>query len=314
MNIKYFLYVIICLYILQGCSLLEDQYTVSSCADSTVDISNTTRSGELTTSETWSGTITITGDILVGENCTLTIEPGSIINFTANSDSTNNGFTTPITDEFFPYDPPTKPSEFSGIELWGGSLIAVGTTDNPITFTSDADDKVAGDWHSIALRKEGSRLNIQYSIVEYGYYGIQFNESTNDSYVTVQNNTIREIVACGICLGVEPEKTVELTLADNDISSCGHEGIDLHENAIATIEGNTFSDIRGKFVDDPHEYGGNGIAVDKSNDTIIRSNTFLRNNQGISCVTDGTNPTIADDNVFGTGDNENDEDIQNCPR
>ena len=180
MNVIYSLCVITGLYFLQGCSLIEDQYTVSSCDDSTVNISNTTRSGELTTSETWSGTITITGDILVGENCTLTIEAGSIINFTANSDSTNNGFTTPITDEFFPYDPATKPSEFSGIELWGGSLIAVGTTDNPITFTSDADNKVEGDWHSIALRKEGSRLNLQYSIVEYGYYGIQFNESTNN--------------------------------------------------------------------------------------------------------------------------------------
>ena len=62
-----------------------------------------------------------------------------------------------------------------------------------------------------------------------------------------------------------------------------HEGIDLHVNADAIIENNMFSDIRGKFVDDPHEWGGNGIAVDKSNSTIIRNNTFLRNNQGISC-------------------------------
>ena len=65
---------------------------------------------------------------------------------------------------------------------------------------------------------------------------------------------------------------------------------------------------------DPHESGGNGIAVDKSNDSIIRNNTFLRNNQGIACVTDGTNPTIENNNVYGTGVNENDENIQNCPR
>ena len=80
------------------------------------------------------------------------------------------------------------------------------------------------------------------------------------------------------------------------------------------IERNTFSDIRGKFVSEPHEIGGNGIAVDQSNNSIIRNNTFLRNNQGISCVTDNSSPIIEDNNIFGTDDNENDENIQNCPR
>ena len=106
--------------------------------------SNTTRAGALTTSETWSGTITISGDILIGNNCTLTIEPGTTVKFTANSDSTNHGFDTPITDAPFPNDPATKPSEFSRIELWGGTLISVGTDASPITYTSDATTKVAG--------------------------------------------------------------------------------------------------------------------------------------------------------------------------
>ena len=104
-----------------------------------------------------------------------------------------------------------------------------------------------------------------------------------------------------------------LTILGNQISSCGHEGIDLHENAVAIIENNTFTDIRGKFVPDPHESGGNGIRS-ISNNSIIRNNTFLRNNQGIACVTDGTNPTIENNNVYGVGVDENDENIVNCPR
>ena len=207
-----------------------------------------------------------------------------------------------------------RSTEFSGIELWGGTLVAEGTEDLPIIFTSNATNKIAGDWHSIALRKQGSRLNLQYSTLEYAYYGVQFNEATNNDYVTVKYNTIREIVACGLCFGVDASKPVVLTISDNSFSSCGHEGIDLHVNADAIIENNIFSDIRGKFVDDPHEWGGNGIAVDKSNSTIIRNNTFLRNNQGISCVTDETDPVIENNNTFGTGDDANDEDIQNCPR
>jgi len=102
-----------------------------------------------------------------------------------------------------------------------------------------------------------------------------------------------------------------LTISDNEISACGNEGIDLHENATAIIENNLFFDNRGKFVENPQSIGGNGVVVDRSNNSIIRNNTFLRNNQEIACITDGTNPTI-ENNTFGTND-KNDEDIQDCP-
>ena len=308
------IYLILFALIFTSCgSDISTGESASSCSSDAQSVSNAVRYGALETSETWSGDITISGDLLIGENCTLTIEPGTTVTFTANSDSTNHGFTTPITDDPFPNDPATKPSEFSGIELWGGTLVAVGTADNPITFTSDATSKIAGDWHSIALRQTSSTLDLQHSIIEYAYYGVQFNETTSDEYVTIQNNKIKEIVACGLCLGVDINKPVELTISNNEISACGHEGIDLHENATATVENNLFFDNRGKFVDDEHESGGNGVVVDKSNNSVIQNNTFLRNNQGIACVTDGTNPTI-EDNTYGTGDNENDENIQNCPR
>ena len=151
-------------------------------------------------------------------------------------------------------------------------------------------------------------------IHNYTYYGIQFNEKTDNDHVTVKYNTIQEIVACGICLGVDLSKPVTLTLSHHTLSSCGHEEVDLHRNATTIIDYNLFKDIRGKFVKDPHESGGNGIVVDQSNNSIIRHNTFVRSNQGISCISDGTHPIIENNNIFGTGENENDENIQNCPR
>ena len=83
---------------------------------------------------------------------------------------------------------------------------------------------------------------------------------------------------------------------------------------LAIIENNTFTDIRGKFVPDPHESGGNGIAVDKSNRSIIRNNTFLRNNlKALLVLLTVPTPTIENNN-YGAGVDENDENIQNCPR
>ena len=64
----------------------------------------------------------------------------------------------------------------------------------------------------------------------------------------------------------------------------------------------TIFDNREKFVADPNEIGGNGVVVDTSNSSIIRHNSFSRNNHGIICLTDGTNPTISG-NMFGTGAN-----------
>lgn len=38
-------------------------------------------SGHITSDTTWSGTVIVTGDVIVGEGVTLTIEPGTIIKF-----------------------------------------------------------------------------------------------------------------------------------------------------------------------------------------------------------------------------------------
>lgn len=308
-KLNYFL--LLAVLVITSCDTASN--SVATCSGDTTAVSDATKAGALTNSETWSGTINVSGDVLVGKNCTLTIEPGTTVKFAKNSDSTSHGSTTGITDSVFPNDPAHKPSEMSGIELWGGTLTANGTARSPITFTSAAETKTAGDWQSITFADSSSTLSLKNTVIEYGYYGVQVSAAATDTNVTIQDNTIQQAVACGICTGSDTATyTVVLTLSGNTIIGCGHEGIDLHSNATVMVENNTITDSKAKFVADPSELGGNGVAVDKSASTI-QNNTFLRNNQGIGCVSDGSNPTIGT-NTFGTGADANDENVQTCPR
>ena len=139
---KQYWFSLVVVSLLSGCGLIsvdDEGSGAKTCDGTTVAYSNTTRSGAQNYIGNLSGTMTVSGDILIGNNCTLTIEPGTTVKFTANSDSTGHGFDTPITDAPFQNDPATKPSVFrTGIELWGGTLISVGTDASPITYTSDA--------------------------------------------------------------------------------------------------------------------------------------------------------------------------------
>ena len=117
---KQYWFSLVVVSLLSGCGLIpvdDEGSGAKTCDGTTVAYSNTTRAGALTTSETWSGTITISGDILIGNNCTLTIEPGTTVKFTANSDSTNHGFDTPITDAPFQMTQQPNRRSFQGLNF-----------------------------------------------------------------------------------------------------------------------------------------------------------------------------------------------------
>lgn len=203
---------------------------------------NTTRSGPVYSSEQWRGTIDITGDVHIYAPASVTIERGTTVRFAAGADDQKDGGNSPITDPNFPNDPAIAPSQISSIDLFGGTLYAVGTLDSPIVFTSSASNPDRGDWQAIGYHIEGSKLYLQHVIIEYGYYGVQINTTADDSDITIRDNTIRHIVACGICGGIDPTLLVTLTVSGNDISDCGHEAIDTHSNATLLIENNIFHD------------------------------------------------------------------------
>jgi len=252
-------------------------------------IENTTRSGHIYSNELWKGTIDITGDVIIHTPATVTIEPETTIRFAAGSDDQMHGGDTPITDPYFPNDPPTPPSQISSIYVMSGTLYAVGTSDSPIVFTSSASNPERGDWQSIQYGKEGGKLILQHTIIEYGYYGVQINVAADDSNITLKDNIIRHIVACGICGGIDPSQPVTITISGNDISDCGHEAIDTHSNATLVIENNTLHDNLWSYGDGK---AGAGVVIDGNNSTI-RNNQFIRNRTAIAILTENSHPIIS---------------------
>ena len=112
-----------------------------------IEIQNQNISGEITKDQIWSGKIYVTGDISVNPEVTLTILPGTIIKVGLTDDQ-NHAFGNgqPITDIYFPKDPPLYEKEKITIHI-GGTLNAVGTPDNKIIFTSESENPTTYDWH-----------------------------------------------------------------------------------------------------------------------------------------------------------------------
>lgn len=104
------------------------------------------KKGDLTHDETWSGEILITEPVVVPEGVTLTIDAGTVVKF-----KHSRGYKVG--------------SEKRGLTILG-SLIAVGTPENQIWFTSDAEDAINGDWNMMRFENAGNST-IKYAIIEF---------------------------------------------------------------------------------------------------------------------------------------------------
>jgi hypothetical protein len=125
------------------------------------------KGGMLQEDEIWSGEILVTRTIVVPEGITLTIKPGTNIKFKH-------------------YRGYREPHQKNGLAVAGGTLKAIGTSEEQIIFTSDAENPINGDWNGISLvNTKDSKFD--YVIVEFGEIGIeQF-----DSEVIVSHSIIR---------------------------------------------------------------------------------------------------------------------------
>lgn len=100
--------------------------------------------GTLITSDTtWSGTLTLKGQYYVLPGVTLTIEPGTTVNWEYHN---NN-----VQDVGALITLPANPNDFQDGPRSSGKLNAVGTADQPIVFTSNRSPKQPGDWGGIVL-------------------------------------------------------------------------------------------------------------------------------------------------------------------
>jgi hypothetical protein len=131
------------------------------------------KGGTITQDETWSGVIFVNESILVPKNVTLTILPGTQINF------------KPCRDY--------KSLQYIGFAVVEGTIVANGTSTEQIWFTSDADEPINGDWGGIELYRTNTSI-FNYVIVEYANMGIaQF-----DSKVRISHSIVRWVNSEGI--------------------------------------------------------------------------------------------------------------------
>ena len=113
-------------------------------------VSAQTTSGQITSNETWSGTITVTGDVIV-TNGTLTISPGTVVKFATSNDNVVYGGS----------------SEIRLCAITGGRILANGTSGSRIRFTTTLLSPVPGAWGTVWAQSDAGDCSFYYCDFEY---------------------------------------------------------------------------------------------------------------------------------------------------
>ena len=259
--------------------------------------------------EVWSGEIYIPGSLIIPPWVTLRIQPGTVVKFKHSRDYKN-----PIRGELI---------------IEGGRLLAIGTPDQQIWFTSDAEDPVNGDWGLIWIKNSRRENIIKYAIIEYAQMGVNIWTSS----ATVSHSIIRWVNS--ECIYMERSNPI---IEYNTIYNCGYNGIAMEQfNYDVKIRYNKIfnnfynTGIHGEATE--VEIEGNivknnkfGITFDDFSEAIIRNNliennngegirlmnscrgevysNLIRNNQlGINCALGDSQIIAHDNNISGNQNN-----------
>ncbi|RII26168.1 MAG: hypothetical protein CXR31_10705 [Geobacter sp.] len=245
------------------------------CRAATVETGKVT----LTKDTTWEGDIVITGDVHVPEGVTLFITPGTTVRFRKIApDGDRNLFGVES-----PYYPQAE-------IIVTGRLVAKGTTERPILFTSAEVNHEPADWGSLNFL--GSKGNVvEHCRIEYAYNGVH----SHGGQVLVKDSTF---VKNAVAISVKKEDAAvgtpgfgipaDITVTGNLIED-NKGGINVRISK-AKITSNT---IRGnKFF---------GIWIKGKCDGEISRNEITANQKGIFFYKAG-GMIIKDNNIFGNID------------
>ncbi|MDO8689307.1 MAG: right-handed parallel beta-helix repeat-containing protein [Dehalococcoidia bacterium] len=214
-------------------------------------------SGTLTQNQTWSGDILVLrSGVAVASGVTLTIEPGTTVRF----EHARRG--------------PTAALAVQGV------LNAVGASDRPIRFTSDALKPEHGDWGGIRLYPGSAGSVLDHVIIEYGGYGAYVEDN-----VTLSNSIVRWTTGAALPL------YSTATITRNRIYQAGSSPIEVHYRAQPTITYNTL-------------WGSgsvSGIRVEAYSHPIIRHNIIRDNKQSGISITWSSSATVEYNVITGNG-------------
>ncbi|MFW9773758.1 MAG: right-handed parallel beta-helix repeat-containing protein, partial [Candidatus Thorarchaeota archaeon] len=218
--------------------------------NSSVQIKNET----INTDETWSGNILITRSITISKGAALSILPGTIIRF-----KHYRGYKFPD----------------ARLSLFvAGTIKALGTSDQQIWFTSDAEPPINGDWDGIYMNGTTDSI-FNYTIVEYGLVGIvQFHSES-----IVANSIVRWVNTEGLYAEYSNVEYVNNTLYGN-----GYHEIALEQFNNATVRRNIFK---------------NGIVAfhSENSEAYLKRNYFTNYSGDIVSIAAHSNATL-EENIF----------------
>ena len=236
-------------------SLLAFALVFTSCekTETTPDdpIINNDITGEITTDMVFkSGEIYIIDGTIRVNNATLTFQPGAIIKFTEGS-----------------------AFDFSYWEGDYATVIAKGTKELPIIFTSASPNPANGDWDGLRFYNGANNCEFDYCIIEYA--------GGNDSYGSIYI------------------KETEISLTNCEIRNAENVGIILkHEAGFTAFDQNFFTNIDSYpisvFVNNVHTITGSnnyetalGIWIE-DDESFTKQGEYFWTNQGIPYYQEGT--------------------------
>ncbi|MFH0989297.1 MAG: right-handed parallel beta-helix repeat-containing protein [bacterium] len=237
-----------------------------------------TVSGSITADTTWTGTV-VADSVYLPAGKTLTIQPGTIIKFTA-------GKTLVI----------------------AGVLNANGTSASRIVFTSNAGTPAAGDWNGIEIQASANSASIlNYCTIEYAGKGSKsaalfYNNSA--PALNVSNAIIQYSAGDGINILYTSPRISSSSFRQNGKYGINANGSLSFTIDSCTVSSNTLGGIiistnsTGSITNCAIDSNGIGILIGNSAAPVIQKNRIRRNNIGIQFSSLGsTQPTISQDTI-----------------
>jgi len=245
------------------------------------------KGGMLAQNETWSGDIIVNNGIIVPEGVTLTIEPGTRVMFKH-------------------YRGYKEPEKRLGLEVNGGTLLALGKPDNQIWFTSDSEEPINGDWWEIFLRNTNTS-KLDYVIVEFSQMGI----SQFDSEVPITNSIVRWTNSESLYAERSSPAFENNTLYENGYHEIALE----HYNRDVVIRNNIFRNGRvaihtqetTSLIENNYftGYDNEVISITADSESIVKNNRFEDiGNKESAIITESESTATVEGNDFGQGNFE----------
>lgn len=257
---------------------------ICRCTQQIEEKEDTEKFGVISNSETWSGVVQVTGDILVEDDVTLTILPGTKVLISANSDKSNMfgkgaceegdikdfDMLKGINEEWenkcgvHKGEPFRDEGNHITIQI-DGKLHAVGNSDKPIIIESDAETPGRYDWNHFIIHN---------GILSYTQVS-NYRAMEIGSNVVIDHNTLSNVGECGLGIYVD-----NVTIEYNKIYDAGHELIDM---------GLASPTIRYNILGPNPAHAG--IVINGGN-PIIEHNHFIETGGMITIVEGTENPII----------------------